>query len=146
MPGKFQFNRAFKLTEIAVQGSKADPRGLEVLSSEKSFVAMAESVADQAAWLQALADAIKADRLAKGLTPDPKIAAACLFVQDSEATECFICRQRFTVMRRKHHCHKCGNVVCDKCSTSRITMNQQKKPQRACDSCVKGGQVSACSV
>ncbi|KAI1824481.1 hypothetical protein F4861DRAFT_538941 [Xylaria intraflava] len=41
---------------------------------------------------------------------------------DSEVSNCPICNVRFGVFLRKHHCRKCGRVVCDGCSPHRITI------------------------
>jgi hypothetical protein len=44
---------------------------------------------------------------------------------DSEAVECPICKRPFTWMFRRHHCRKCGRVVCNDCSPHRITIPRQ---------------------
>jgi FYVE zinc finger len=44
---------------------------------------------------------------------------------DSEASECPICSRQFTFWFRKHHCRKCGRVVCAGCSPHRITIPRQ---------------------
>lgn len=44
---------------------------------------------------------------------------------DSEVTECPICHRPFTWMFRRHHCRKCGRVVCNDCSPHRITIPRQ---------------------
>ncbi|KAI1390103.1 FYVE-domain-containing protein [Hypoxylon trugodes] len=44
---------------------------------------------------------------------------------DSEATFCPICRTQFSFFVRKHHCRKCGRVVCNSCSPHRITIPHQ---------------------
>ena len=44
---------------------------------------------------------------------------------DSEVTHCPICKKQFTWMFRRHHCRKCGRVVCDSCSPHRITIPRQ---------------------
>lgn len=41
---------------------------------------------------------------------------------DSEVTNCPICHVQFGMFLRKHHCRKCGRVVCDRCSPHRITI------------------------
>ncbi|CAK7566577.1 MAG: hypothetical protein SEPTF4163_004524 [Sporothrix epigloea] len=41
---------------------------------------------------------------------------------DSEVTYCPICSQQFSIFVRKHHCRKCGRVVCNSCSPHRITI------------------------
>lgn len=34
---------------------------------------------------------------------------------DEEAQVCSVCKNKFNVSRRRHHCRRCGNVVCTKC-------------------------------
>ncbi|ELR05011.1 hypothetical protein VC83_05101 [Pseudogymnoascus destructans] len=44
---------------------------------------------------------------------------------DAEVTYCPICRTQFSFFIRKHHCRKCGRVVCANCSPHRITIPYQ---------------------
>ena len=44
---------------------------------------------------------------------------------DVEANECPICHTAFGFWFRKHHCRKCGRVVCANCSPHRITIPRQ---------------------
>ncbi|PGH11171.1 hypothetical protein AJ79_05013 [Helicocarpus griseus UAMH5409] len=44
---------------------------------------------------------------------------------DSEVSECPICNTPFSFWYRKHHCRKCGRVVCASCSPHRITIPRQ---------------------
>ena len=44
---------------------------------------------------------------------------------DSEVTKCPICDTTFSFWYRKHHCRKCGRVVCASCSPHRITIPRQ---------------------
>ncbi|KAG0650770.1 Zinc finger fyve domain-containing 24 [Hyphodiscus hymeniophilus] len=44
---------------------------------------------------------------------------------DAEVTFCPICATQFSFFVRKHHCRKCGRVVCNACSPHRITIPYQ---------------------
>lgn len=44
---------------------------------------------------------------------------------DSEVADCPICGTPFSFFYRKHHCRKCGRVVCASCSPHRITIPRQ---------------------
>jgi hypothetical protein len=44
---------------------------------------------------------------------------------DSEVSECPICKRQFSLLFRRHHCRKCGRVVCNDCSPHRITIPRQ---------------------
>ncbi|PHH67557.1 hypothetical protein CDD82_1329 [Ophiocordyceps australis] len=45
--------------------------------------------------------------------------------QDAEVTYCPICHTQFSIFVRKHHCRKCGRVVCNSCSPHRIIIPHQ---------------------
>jgi len=42
------------------------------------------------------------------------------WVNEQIVRQCFSCRTKFTLYTRPHHCRKCGNVFCYKCSESKI--------------------------
>lgn len=44
---------------------------------------------------------------------------------DSEVSQCPICSTPFGLWYRRHHCRKCGRVVCANCSPHRITIPRQ---------------------
>jgi hypothetical protein len=44
---------------------------------------------------------------------------------DAEVSKCPICGNTFSFWYRKHHCRKCGRVVCANCSPHRITIPRQ---------------------
>ena len=58
---------------------------------------------------------------------------------DSEATCCTKCGEKFTMLRRRHHCRLCGGIFCNSCSEARANKNFDgvilAKPQRACMDC-----------
>lgn len=44
---------------------------------------------------------------------------------DSDVAQCPVCGTQFSFWYRKHHCRKCGRVVCANCSPHRITIPRQ---------------------
>ncbi|TKA24526.1 hypothetical protein B0A50_06683 [Salinomyces thailandicus] len=60
---------------------------------------------------------------------------------DTMATDCALCHQTFTWYFRRHHCRRCGDVVCDNHITHRVRLDQNARyhPQgvesKACDPC-----------
>ncbi|KAF9193550.1 hypothetical protein BGZ51_009545 [Haplosporangium sp. Z 767] len=42
---------------------------------------------------------------------------------DARATECRECHRKFSLWVRRHHCRRCGRVVCDRCSSHRATLH-----------------------
>ncbi|OZJ04377.1 hypothetical protein BZG36_03194 [Bifiguratus adelaidae] len=65
--------------------------------------------------------------------------------RDEDAKDCRRCHRKFGFMLRKHHCRRCGLVVCDRCSTSRSVLSRSEsaagqaymRPVRICDKCVQ---------
>lgn len=39
---------------------------------------------------------------------------------DEKCTECYECGQKFTILRRRHHCRCCGRIFCSACCKIRI--------------------------
>ena len=44
---------------------------------------------------------------------------------DDEVASCPVCATDFSILYRRHHCRKCGRVVCARCSPHRITIPRQ---------------------
>ncbi|EQC41378.1 hypothetical protein, variant [Saprolegnia diclina VS20] len=59
------------------------------------------------------------------------------WVDDAEAPACHVCETPFSLVKRRHHCRTCGNVICSSCS---VFVPTAKKPQRVCITCVEGVQ------
>lgn len=60
---------------------------------------------------------------------------------DAEVNACEKCRKPFSIVRRKHHCRRCGGIFCDACTTKRMTLkNPLMETGRA------KGTVDACRV
>jgi FYVE zinc finger len=62
-----------------------------------------------------------------------------MWVPDAAAKACFLCEKPFhTLLRRRHHCRKCGACVCHDCSksTAHIPSVDPTHPVRVCDACV----------
>eukprot|EP00045_Choanoeca_perplexa_P013711 m.156234 g.156234 ORF g.156234 m.156234 type:complete len:104 (+) comp16436_c0_seq1:40-351(+) len=55
--------------------------------------------------------------------------------------KCQICKTKFTVVRRRHHCRKCGKLVCGKCApkdnTKPIPKQGIMQPVRHCKECYR---------
>lgn len=76
------------------------------------------------------------------LGQDPLMTSAVqapLWVPDQSRTNCMVCNQSFSFMRRKHHCRGCGRLLCNDCTPHRISMPRIGffQPERACTECFK---------
>ncbi|KAI7902292.1 FYVE zinc finger-domain-containing protein [Cokeromyces recurvatus] len=73
---------------------------------------------------------------------------------DRQVTDCRRCHRRFNFLVRRHHCRRCGQIVCDKCSSNRLRLPVEEliedpmvspsqypllasQFQRVCDSCYR---------
>ncbi|KZT08935.1 uncharacterized protein LAESUDRAFT_723230 [Laetiporus sulphureus 93-53] len=47
-----------------------------------------------------------------------------LWKPDAQASHCdiFLCRKKFSIWERRHHCRKCGGVFCNDCSSRATTL------------------------
>ncbi|XP_013097242.2 zinc finger FYVE domain-containing protein 26 homolog [Stomoxys calcitrans] len=60
------------------------------------------------------------------------------WVRDEEATHCMCCRRTaFSMLMRRHHCRRCGRVVCFSCSTYRMRIPElyEDVEVRICNDC-----------
>jgi len=70
--------------------------------------------------------------------------------RDRDHPNCMICKKKFTIRRRKHHCRNCGSVICSACSSTRRVLLRRRskkknthKPRRICDVCDEGMTVAS---
>ncbi|MFH4973885.1 hypothetical protein AB6A40_000594 [Gnathostoma spinigerum] len=42
------------------------------------------------------------------------------WMPDSSGKECYECQERFTALRRRHHCRLCGQIFCSKCCNVQV--------------------------
>ncbi|XP_043921550.1 pleckstrin homology domain-containing family F member 2 [Protopterus annectens] len=109
--------------------------GWLIKTPTKSFAVYAATASEKSEWMNHINKCVS-DLLAKsGKLPNNEHAA--VWVPDSEAAVCMRCQKaKFTAVNRRHHCRKCGFVVCGPCSEKKyILPSQSSKPVRVCDFC-----------
>ncbi|XP_003797422.1 zinc finger FYVE domain-containing protein 26 [Otolemur garnettii] len=59
------------------------------------------------------------------------------WVPDETENTCMVCcREHFTMFNRRHHCRRCGRLVCSSCSTKKMVVEGcRENPTRVCDQC-----------
>ncbi|XP_024904898.1 zinc finger FYVE domain-containing protein 26 isoform X2 [Pteropus alecto] len=59
------------------------------------------------------------------------------WVPDESESVCMVCRrEHFTMFNRRHHCRRCGRLVCSSCSTKKMIVEGcRENPTRVCDQC-----------
>ncbi|KAI8372286.1 ankyrin repeat-containing domain protein, partial [Choanephora cucurbitarum] len=70
--------------------------------------------------------------------------------RNDQVLNCRRCHRFFRLLVRRHHCRKCGQIVCDRCSMNRMLLSVEEivrpphrhqvemdEPQRICDECAE---------
>lgn len=109
--------------------------GWLIRTASKSFAVYAATAVEKQEWMAHINKCIE-DLLRKSGKKAVEEHAA-VWVPDGEAPVCMHCKKtQFTLINRRHHCRKCGAVVCGPCSNKRFLLpNQSSKPLRVCLRC-----------
>lgn len=73
-----------------------------------------------------------------GLGSTAKPQRAKTWTPDSMVVRCELCTRKFSLLRRRHHCRRCGKCVCQQCSPPECfrPLPPVIKPCRHCTACV----------
>ncbi|NP_001091185.1 pleckstrin homology and FYVE domain containing 2 L homeolog [Xenopus laevis] len=121
--------------------------GWLIKTPTKSFAVYAATATEKSEWMNHINKCV-CDLISKsGKTPNSEHAA--VWIPDSEASICMRCKKvKFTPVNRRHHCRKCGYVICGPCSEKKYLLpSQSSKPVRVCDFCydlLSSGDFSSC--
>lgn len=135
---KYNKQHLVPLEDVKLQSLENDgpwKNGWQIISPKKSFAVYAASPTEKAEWMAHINKCI-ADLLAQS-NKRPATEHAAVWVPDSEAQTCMHClKTKFTPINRRHHCRKCGTVVCGTCSNRKFLLPyQSEKPVRVCITC-----------
>lgn len=141
--GNYSFNRALDLKTCSVKAHESAElkNAFEIFGAEKSFIVIAPTKVLQDEWLQAIKSAKAA---IMGVTVESLDSAttdsAPLWVPDSESAGCTVCQKGFTFWNRRHHCRKCGSLVCNDHLQKKMILPHIHKTsaQKVCDNCFNG--------
>lgn len=109
--------------------------GWLIRTASKSFAVYAATQAEKKEWMAHINKCI--EELLRKSGKKAVAEHAAVWVPDGDATTCMHCkRSQFTLINRRHHCRKCGAVVCGPCSNKRFLLpSQSSKPLRVCLHC-----------
>ncbi|XP_056639047.1 pleckstrin homology domain-containing family F member 2 isoform X2 [Diorhabda carinulata] len=135
---KYNKQHIIPLEEVKLESLDDDSQyknGWLIRTASKSFAVYAATPAEKRDWMAHINKCIE-DLLRKSGKKAVSEHAA-VWVPDGEAPVCMHCRKtQFTLINRRHHCRKCGAVVCGPCSNKRYMLpSQSSKPLRVCLHC-----------
>ncbi|KFM64093.1 Pleckstrin domain-containing family F member 2, partial [Stegodyphus mimosarum] len=135
---KYNKQHIIPLEEVKLENLKDDgilKNGWLIRTPTKSFAVYAATATEKMEWMAHINKCV--DDLLKKTGKKPSLEHAAVWIPDAEASVCMHCRKtQFTVLNRRHHCRKCGAVVCNPCSSKKFLLPaQSSKPLRVCLSC-----------
>ncbi|KAM9393543.1 pleckstrin homology domain-containing family F member 2-like [Pholidichthys leucotaenia] len=107
-----------------------------IRTPRKSFFVSAFSLDEKQAWMEKIREC-RSNLLQDG-SHQPSGNFAVTWIPDQAALKCMRCLEtKFTATNRRHHCRKCGFVVCNSCSKQRklILHIHPKEKLRVCNVC-----------
>lgn len=106
-----------------------------IRTPRKSFFVSASSHEEKQAWMEHM-ESYRA-RLVQTSGHKPPSELAVSWIPDQASSICMRCSTKFTVANRRHHCRKCGFVVCSACSKKRAVIQHihPTKHLRVCTLC-----------
>ena len=79
---------------------------------------------------------------ARSLVPPPGSRPTRPTLGRSDAPTCMLCDASWSLIRRRHHCRRCGRVVCDACSPARQAVAASNNRKRVCVRCVDSSRAA----
>lgn len=135
---KYNKQHIIPLEEVKLESLEDENQyknGWLIRTASKSFAVYAATATEKQEWMAHINKCIE-DLLRKSGKKAVEEHAA-VWVPDVDAPVCMHCKKtQFTILNRRHHCRKCGAVVCGPCSNKRFLLpSQSSKPLRVCLHC-----------
>uniref|UniRef100_A0A0P4VSQ0 FYVE-type domain-containing protein n=1 Tax=Scylla olivacea TaxID=85551 RepID=A0A0P4VSQ0_SCYOL len=135
---KYNKQHLIPLEEVQLSSLEDDGQfrnGWLIKTPTKSFAVYAATATEKSEWMAHINKCVS-DLLRKSGKKAAETHAA-VWVPDGDTNICMHCKKsQFTLINRRHHCRKCGKVVCGPCSSKKVILqHQSSKPLRVCLSC-----------
>ncbi|KAM9861339.1 pleckstrin homology domain-containing family F member 1 [Aulostomus maculatus] len=108
-----------------------------IRTPHKSFYVAAASYEEKQTWIQHIQYCRSRLLQGHGHRLRPRSTFAVTWIPDKASATCMRCSNKFSVTQRRHHCRKCGFLVCGACSNKRAVIRhiQSTKWLRVCITC-----------
>ena len=131
-------NAAFRIDvmeDATNYGVEKNGRIFSIVSEKKSFVVYSDTAQECKKWVEEFKLCIE-EQSKKAHSGHYKTDShsAGVWVPDSHQKTCLICNDKFSFVNRRHHCRRCGALICGKCSKYKLP-NAESVMQRACKKC-----------
>ncbi|BFU18531.1 Rho guanine nucleotide exchange factor, putative [Entamoeba histolytica HM-1:IMSS-B] len=134
---KIQFHQLLELTSVKdIEDSDISQNGFQLKGLQKSVVVYAETFDEKKEWVMDLNKAFTGERKYEFEEELSDNEAAPTWIPDDNVLDCMNCHSKFTLLNRRHHCRKCGRVLCAECTKRRVVIPHiSSKPVRVCENC-----------
>eukprot|EP01124_Arcella_intermedia_P010327 TRINITY_DN1683_c0_g1_i1.p1 TRINITY_DN1683_c0_g1~~TRINITY_DN1683_c0_g1_i1.p1 ORF type:complete len:1008 (-),score=197.75 TRINITY_DN1683_c0_g1_i1:84-3107(-) len=125
--GKWTVIHQFLWLTLSVSDETSRENAIRITSDKSSYLLIAKDADDKKEWMNCFSTVGVVNKaVAENVAP--------IWLPDTK--DCMLCSKKFTQLRRRHHCRRCGWVVCASCSNnSRVLPGQGKV--KVCDNCVR---------
>jgi pleckstrin homology domain-containing family F len=136
---KFNAQHILELDHVKVESlpdSDCSKNGFIIKSPKKSFTVYTFTPDEKTQWMTYIRKYAQ-ECLSRNGGRGAGVEISPVWIPDSAASRCLHCHKtEFSMFNRRHHCRKCGKVVCSQCSNRRwVLPNQSFHPLRVCLTC-----------
>jgi hypothetical protein len=128
----------YALTQLRIAVPDPDGACLSLYTPKKSFVLEFPGASERRSWQEGFDGAIRNAQENADASEIVEWQEAPIWVPDSATKVCQNCGEKFTTVKRRHHCRRCGNIYCSECLQNKIVLPAiSDKPVMCCNDCYR---------
>eukprot|EP01083_Nonionella_stella_P291239 991095_1 len=127
----------FDMKFLTVAECKDSSTDFYIYNKSTPILLRASSMKEMIDWVRRIKEASRA--ASESLSSSKGRFLLSDWVADDSSNVCAVCNVEFSFFQRKHHCRRCGNLVCAGCSPGSVIFPHldRKMPQKVCSECEK---------